>query len=157
MDIWQNYGTAMWLTDWAGTELQSDDTCDLELGRSCRTQRGTQQPLLTSVLSAHHRTTNSMGTKWIPPNKQYNPLKQSHLRTASTPRPRAISLAAQTDSEPGNSTFSMASGQHEEIPFSRWNKNLVWSPRTTCVFHTPLPVTPQPWRPGCFTAQLPWR
>lgn len=113
------------VTDWVGTELESDDIWELELDRSSKTQRGTQQPLLTFVLSVHYRTTNWMGTKWNPPNKQYSPLKQYHLRAVSTPRPRAISPAAQTDCKSGNSTPSTAPGQHEEIPFNRWNKNIV--------------------------------
>lgn len=131
------------LTDWVGTELESDDTCELELDRGSRTQRGIQQPLLTSVLSLHYRTTNCMGAKWIAPNKQQNPLKQCHLCAVNTPWWRAISPAAQMDCEPGNTTPSMAPGQHQEIPFSRWNKKLVWIPRTTCVFHACLPVTLQ--------------
>lgn len=70
------------LHHWVGTKLESKDTCELELSRSSRTQRRTEQPLLIPVLSACYRTTNFMGTKWIAPDK-HNPLKQRRLRAVS--------------------------------------------------------------------------
>lgn len=113
------------MTDWVGTELESEDTCELELSRNSRTRRRTQQPRLISVLSAHYRTTNFMGTKWIPPDKHNHLKQQCVLSVGKASQLRTISPAAQTDSELGNSALSAALGHHQEIQFSRWAKNLL--------------------------------